>query len=343
MNSMARHMRISNVAVSDEDVDSRQSAATSLATKWGKVKNVSAIVAKVEEVAEALGGDGSPSQTLGEEVEAVIQKTSSSYLFEERPLDIGICAGVAMISMFDRKRNSGGKWLITDVYAVALWSALGYQPALKDERRESLRREVISAASNWAKSAAEKERLRIDVPDPATVEITIGEDEKAKNNVNEAMMSTVDALRYNATLDREELDFLWWAQLGRSRLLDRQLLEIKEPTRIVAEGVEGAKLLRHLPCEVHREIVLRTLDQDPELDLTELLAAIGSDRATLGKPFLEGNVAEYSFVFPLLHALATGEARGAGATVKRRVSEWGERTLLEACFVRMLSDGAGKL
>jgi hypothetical protein len=335
-------MRISGVTVSDDDVNSRRSAATSLATKWGKEKTVSTLVSKAAEIAEALGGDGTPSPELGREVQAAIQKKSASFLYEERPLEISICAGAAMVSILDAPPGNGG-WTIADVYAAALWSALAYQPVLESERRENLRREVLDVTKNWVVTAAEKARQRKIVPDPSALTVTIGESNEATNNFKEAVTDTVEALRRNAALDREELDFLWWAQLGRSRLLNRQLSAINEPTRIIAAAIEGARMLRRLPCEVHRELVLRTLDQDPEFDLPEMLAAVGDDCAVLGAVFAEGAVADHPTVFPLLHALATGEVSGAGGAVKRRVSEWGARALLEAGFAMMISQGAGKL
>lgn len=342
MEKIAVHMRISSVTVSDDDVNSRRAAATSLATSWGKVKAPSAIVSKAADIAEALGGDGNPSPALGGEIQSAIQKKSPSFLYEERPLDVSVCAGMAVVSMLGASPGTSG-WSIQDVYATALWSALAYQPVLETERRENLRREVLDAAANWVVTVNEKARERTEVPDPSTVSITIDSSNVATSNFKEAMTSTVEALRRNSALDREELDFLWWALLGRSRLLNRQLFAIAEPTRIVAAGIEGARMLRRLPCEVHREIVLRTLDQDPELDLAEMLAAVGDDRAVLRTAVIEANVTAHPVIFPFLYALATGEVDGPGAAVKRRVSEWGERALLEAGFARMMSQGAGKL
>lgn len=342
MDNIAAHMRISGVTVNDEDVNSRRAAATSLATIWGKEKNTGAIVSKAADIAKALGGDGNPPPALGTEVQGAIQKKSSSFLYEERPLDISVCAGMAMVSFLDGSPGTVG-WTITDVYATALWSALAYQPVLQAEKRENLRREVLDAASTWSTISAEKARARANVPDPAAIKITIGENNVVTSNFDEAMTNTIEALRRNAALDREEIDFLWWAQLGRSRLLNKQLTAITEPTRIIAAGIEGASILRRLPCEVHREIVLRTLDQDPELNLAELLATLGDDRAVLGASFIEGSVAAHPTVFPLLYALATGEIDESGASVKRHVSEWGERALLEAGLVKMMSQGPSKL
>lgn len=342
MDKIAVHMRISSVTVTDDDVNSRRAAATSIATTWGKETTVSKIVSKAADVAEALGGDGNPSPALGDEIQTAIQKKSSSFLYEERHLDVSVCAGMAMVSILSGSPGTTG-WSNSDVYATALWSALGYQPVLETERRENLRHEVLDTAAHWAMTAAEKARERTSVPDPSAVEVTIDADKGVTNNFKDAMAGTVEALRRNAALDREELDFLWWAQLGRSRLLNRQLSAIAEPTRIVAAGIEGAKILRRLPCDVHREIVLRTLDQDPELDLTEVLAAVGADRALLCAGFIKANVAAHPTVFPLLHALTTGELDKSGAILKRRVSEWGARALLEAGFARLMSQGAGKV
>lgn len=342
MDNIAVHMRISGVTVSDDDVNSRRTAATNLATKWQKERNVPVIVSKAADIAEALGGDDNPPSELGTEIQAAIQKKSSSFLYEERPLDVSICAGMAMVSILSGGPGGRG-WATTDVYATALWSALAYQPVLDAERRESLRLEVLNMAESRSISSAEKARERTNVPDPSELEVTIDADNEVTSNFEKTMSSTVEALRCNAALDREELDFLWWAQLGRSRLLDRQLSAITEPTRIIAAGIEAASMLRRLPCEVHREVVLRTLEQNPELNLEELLAAIGDDRATLAEPFFASVVADHPTIFPLLHALATGEMDRSGAAVKRRVSEWGGRALLEAGFAKLILQGPSKL
>ncbi|EJF69448.1 hypothetical protein A462_24088 [Pseudomonas sp. Ag1] len=342
MENIAVYMRITSVSVSDDDVSSRRTSAASLATAWGKESDILKLVTKATDIAKALSGDGRPSMLLGEEVQKVIQKKSASYLYDERPMDVGVCAGVAMLSLLNKSAGTSG-YQIVDIYAAALWSALGYQHVLEDARREKLRRDVFDAAVKRSRTSAEKARTRLDVSDPSGIKIAIGADGAPTNNISDVLNLTVEALRRNAALDREELDFLWWAQLGRSRILNRQLSAITEPARIVSAGIEGAKMLRRLPCDVHREIVLRTLDQDPELDLSELLEAIGDDRELLGAEFTKGNVMKYPTIFPLLHALATGELDSVGATLKRPVSEWGERALMEAGFVKLIAHGPAHL
>lgn len=342
MENMSLHMRISGINVTDADVSSRIAVATSLKSKWIKEKNLESVITNAVEIAKALGGGVIPPPKLGAEVEAAIRKKSPSYLLVERPLDIGICAGMAIVSLLDSSRSTI-KSMVAETYGLALWSTLSYQPVLDDERREKLRCEVLNAASSWSRKSAEKARERIDVPDLPAIKITISDSGEVSNNIGEAITNSIKALRCNAALDREEIDFLWWAQLGRSRLLDKQLASISEITRIVAAGIEGASMLRGLPCEVHREIVLRTLDQDPSLDLAELIAALGDDRVVLGEAFIEGCVITYPTVFPLLHALATGKTGEKGAAEKRDASEWGTRALLEAGFANMMMKGKKNL
>lgn len=94
--------------------------------------------------------------------------------------------------------------------------------------------------------------------------------------------------------------------------------------RIVTAGIEAANILRRLPCEVHREIVLRTLEQNPELDLEELLSVIGDERTTLSAALTAEHILAHPTVFPLLHALTTGEIDQINSSIKRPVSEWGK-------------------
>lgn len=342
MNVLANHMRITGLQVTNEDVDSRKAAVTSVKATWGKILDVSAIIAKAADVAAALGGDGTPTVPLGEEVQTAVQKKASAFLYVDRPLDVGIVAGLAAIELLsDTPKQSG--WLIADVWAAALWSALGFQPSLDDQKREALRTAVLEKARARSIAGAETARKRDAVPDIGAIAHTAGAETKLGETIIAATSPTIEALRRNAALDREELDFMWWAQLHRSRLLNRPLISIAEPSRLVAAGIEGAKLLRRMPSDVHREIVLRTLDTNPELDLAGLLAALGDDRATLaaniGSALPLGSVT----VFPLIHAIQTEATDVMGASIKRSAEEWGSRALLEAALINLRATGPTKL
>ncbi|MER8779425.1 GTPase-associated system all-helical protein GASH [Mesorhizobium sp. M0977] len=338
MDNISVHMRITGLTPSNEDVDSRRAAASQLATSWGKVKDVDDILRKVAAIAEALGNDGTPTADLGEEIQAAVQKSASAFLYSERPLEVGVCAGMAALSIMKQSVGTHG-WTIVDVYSNALWSALAFQPALAEEKRESLRREVLEQAQQRSLESANKARERDIVADPVDLVVTIGEESKVTTNFRKAAQDSIEALRRNAALDREELDFLWWVQLNRSRLLDRPFAGIAEATRLVASGVEASKHLRRMPAEVHRDLVLRTAEADSELDLAELIAEIGENRTALVGHLSTNPALSHPTIFPLLHALSSGTTEGAGATARRKASIWGGRALLESALLRMMSTG----
>lgn len=333
------HMRITGLTPSNEDVDSRRLAVADLAKAWVKVKDASSIVSKAAQIASSLSGDGKPTVEFGAEVQAAVQKHASAFLCEDRPLEVGVCAGMAAVAMLASDPATSG-WTVPDVYSNALWSALTFQPVLEDEKRENLRTEVLNRAQRRSVDSAEKARERDVVADPVDLIVTVGDDSEVTTNFPKAVLGTIEALRRNAALDREELDFLWWTQLNRSRLLNRPLPGIAEAVRLVGSGIEASNQLRRLPAEVHRDLVQRTVEVDPELDLPELLAEIGADRAALAQGVqASAYVTAHPTVFPLLNAILTGDADVVGSAIKRRASTWGARALLEGALSRHMSTG----
>lgn len=356
MENLAIHMRITGMPVSNEDVDTRRSAIKDLSEEWNKSRQIEPLLATATGIAQALH-DEAPSATFGAEIQTAVQRHASAFLYEESPFEVGIVGGIAFAQIARAKPSATSEWTTAEVLCAAVWSALSYQQPLPETKRETLRSEVLKAAADYAAHAAEASRARSQVDDFAALAITLaapvkkeGETEvdpnavpTAASNFAKATLATISALRRNAALDREELDFLWWAQLGRSRLVGKQLASLAEPVRLVATGIEGAAHLRRLPCEVHRDIVLKTLEKDPELDLKKLLSTIGAEREKLGGQYVGSFATRWPTVFPLLNALATGQSDGPKHEVKRRASEWGARALLEAGMVRYFGMGAAKL
>lgn len=343
MDNLPVHVRITTLAPTNEDVNARRAAIATLSDAWGKIKSVQSIVEKAEMIADSLGGDGTPYEDLGLEVQEALQEHASAFLHEDSPLDVGLCAGMASLSVLEPEPSESG-WTIADIYSNALWSALAFQPILTEEKREKLRREVLDRAQRRSSRSADLARSRSKVPDFSELIVTVAEaPAKPSTSFKKTTGATIDALRRNAALDREEFDFLWWVQLSRSRLLDKPLTALDEPVRLVASGIEAAGHLRRLPAEVHYDLVLRTVDADPELNLEELLGAIGDGTARLTASFDTARAKKYASVFPLLNALATGETDVAGGEVKRRASEWGGRALLEAALNVMWDNGPSNL
>jgi hypothetical protein len=146
MDNIPVHMRITGLAVSNEDVDTRRSAVSDLKASWTKLTAPAQVIAKAAEIAAALEGAGVPPASLGKEIQAAIQKHASAFLYSDRPLEVGICAGMAFVEL--AKPEPGvADWTAVDLLATALWLGLDFQPVLQEQKREDLRHEVLSSDS----------------------------------------------------------------------------------------------------------------------------------------------------------------------------------------------------
>lgn len=338
MKNLALHMRISTLSPTDDEVNSRRAAGTALAGTWAKGKTVAVAFERAQQIAAALWSDVPPA-TLAAEVQTAVQEHSSSFLASDRPVEVGICAAVAVTAMLESKNNVDG-FTQVDVFATALWSALSFQPALQDAKREAMRGEILEGVRARAMKASELSRARITVEDFGAFTVVDGDEAKTSANFKKATGDTIKALRRNAALDREEIDFLWWTLVARSRVLKKPLQAIDEPVRAVVAGIEAAQHLRRLPCEVHRELVLRSLDTNPSLNLNALIAALDESREKIAAAYSDtADATAHPLVFPLLNAIGTGVLDADGASIERSSEDWGARALLEAGLLRVSVTG----
>lgn len=335
MINLALHLRITGMQVLDVDVDSRKAAATDLRSKWNKEGAVGTIFKRASEIAMALGTESDPPVDLAAEVEKAVQGHASAFLSNERPLEIGICAAAAVDAMLEGTRLDNDGWKIVDVLATALWSALSFQSPLNDVKREGLRVEILRLVQQRSMEAAEESRKRMEVAEFGDFAVVPEDDAKTLAAFKKATGSTIKTLRRNAALDREELDFMWWTLAARSHLLNRPLKMLSEPVRLVVAGIEAADYLRRLPCDVHRDLVLRHTDDDAEVTLTELLASLGEDETAIRNSLDDhkATILAAPGVFPLLSALLTGKTHVPDGDGARLSSVWGARALLETSLL----------
>ena len=192
---------------------------------------------------------------------------------------------------------------------------------------------AVDAARNRSLNAGLETRDRHDVPAFGA----FGSDEIDSETFASATIPTVNALRLNAALDREEIDLLWWVLGGVSEIFSRPLQTLSQEVRAVTTGIEIGALMRALPTESHRNLVLRGIEDADPFPLPKLLEALAADRLVVAdslkdEPLIDGA----PLVFPLLSAVRSGEGTGRCADVPRRLSEWGARALLERAVLRIL-------
>ena len=223
-------------------------------------------------------------------------------------------------------------WGAADVLATALWSGGSFLPANPDPKIEEFRSQAIAAAQQRILKSSLETRIRHKVPEFGQ----FGDEILDAERFSAATAGTIDALRYNAALDREELDILWWVLAATSSVLEKPVALLSPATRAITTGIELGALLRGLPGQSHRNLSVRNVEEAEPLSLAGVVDALGVDRPTLAASFeSEVLVDGAASVFPLLNAIRAGSSALAGAEVRRSLKEWCARALLERAVLRV--------
>jgi hypothetical protein len=336
MSIMAKYVRAFLCDPQDEDVAKRNRAVTAIRS-W--IEGL-APPARVVDIASSLA-EGIVGGSLPEEIVVVVERAigdeSEAFVRDGQDLQIKVCAVVAALELVRARPIAVDGWTASDAMAAGLWSALSFQPPVAEEPIELLRQDVLEASRLRVAEVAEAARVRSEVPEVGS--LTIPESDVAGSRANQAYKKAtapiIKVLRENAELDREEIDFLWWALSDWSDALELPLSHFDGAARAIVAGIGGAAKLRKLPASGHRHVVLRAVASGDKKMLCEVTAELGSHGTKLVSPLAASWMSKAASVFPLLSALAGGAATIPGADIKRSAREWGARALLEAGILQV--------
>jgi hypothetical protein len=332
MADVARHMRIFDKEPSDDFVDKRSKTVAAMAEKFLKLKSYDDYFQVAEDIAHSLEVEGfQVSDKRAIEVEEAIRAESSAFDREGQDLQILTCLMLAVLQATKDAQPTASGWSRPEIIAVSIWLSLGTQTPRTEPRVEALRVELVEASRSLISRSASASRSRTAIPDPA-VKITEFTDVKVAESVNRGLMKSIEALRQNAALDREELDMLWWSLGDWSTLQQQHFRQLSMQAAAVTAGIEGSNLLRRLPSEGHKHLVLRHVVDDSERTAAELVTSL----ADYAKPIRDGisqqvYVKKFPHVFRLL-ATICGEKVDTQPLGNR---SWGARAMLESTVLRL--------
>jgi hypothetical protein len=99
---------------------------------------------------------------------------------------------------------------------------------------------------------------------------------------------------------------------------------------------ELAQLLKRMPAEAHKHLVLRLVQGGNKENLIDLISELSNSRVALAEQIGdEAIVASCPHVFPLLNALRNPASKIAGDKEPRGPADWASRALLESGLVRV--------
>jgi len=337
MTNIAIHIRIFEAEPADDFVDKRTSAIKDLSAGFAKRKSSLEILQLANDLAEAVSEKGNMPTALAGEIEGAIRPHSTAFVQEGQELQMLVCALLAALQYLETAVPSQGPK--TDILAAGLWSALSHQPPRTEAPKlEALRIELLELSQSLVIATSSRSRNRTEVPDiyaklPEPLELSTFADALTKGSVK-----TIKSLRDNAALDREELDLLWWVLSDWSTLLNDTLSSSQDAAVAIARGLEAARLLRRLPGDAHKHLVLKGIVKGDPLSMDNLIKKLGDNRAKLAAAYLgNATLAACPAVFPLLVALSEAHSTENESKEKRSLHDWAGRALLESAILHVTS------
>jgi hypothetical protein len=331
MADVARHVRIFDKEPTDDLVTKRTKTISSIAEKFLKLKNYDDYFQIGEDIARALESESFelPNERVSE-LEAAIQAESPAFNREGQNLQMLTCLMLGALTTVQDASLNTTSWGRPEIVASSLWLALGIQVNRPEAKIEALRAELLEAARSLIQRSAETARMRTPVPDPA-VKVAELTEAKIAEGVNKGLLKSIEILRQNAALDREELDLLWWALGDWSVLQSAPYKTLPLQVAAITAGVEVSELLRRLPSEGHKHVALRQIVDDSDRDAAEFVGAMGNGSQIIRSTFATyGYIQKFPHVFQLMASIA-GEQVKTQAIGNR---SWGARAMLEAIVLR---------
>lgn len=337
MTDIAAHIRIFETSPTDDFVEKRVTAIGAISAKFEERKTFPEILTLADGLAAAIAAKGPLPKGIASDVEKSIKDASPSFVLEDRPLEALVCAALGVVNYLSRATPGDGAANRAVVLALALWSALSFQRALAEAKLEKLRGELLDAARDLSARSSESSRQRSTVPEPAFAPVEGGGWAGIAKSWDDGPLETLNALRRNAALDREEIDVLWWVLADWSEVYQEKLSSMDQRLAPLVAAWEIAQLLKRLPAAAHKHLVLRLVEADSKESLTSLIAELGERRAALSQLLANNEiVANYPHVFPLLTALSNRSSEIAGDKEARGRADWASRALLESGLVRVI-------
>ena len=338
MVDIAIHIRILNAEPSDDFVEKRTNAIQDLSKAFAKRRTVPDILQLANDLSAAVATKGILPTALASEVEVAIKEYSPAFVQTGHELETIVCALLAALQYLESARPSKGPLLKPDILAAGLWSALSFQPTRTEAKLEALRAEILARSQSMIITTSSSARNRSEVPNFSYEVPETPDWVSYSESLIKGASKTIKALRDNSALDREELDLLWWVLSDWSSLLNETLSASPPEAAAIGRGIEVARLLRRLPGDAHKHLVLKGIVNGESLALSNLIKTLGDNRTKLASAFQGDTTVEACpAVFPLLLALLTGRASGSGVKVTRSLHEWAARALLESVILHVTS------
>lgn len=334
MNDIGTLVRLFNPSPDDDFVTKRASAVADLKERFRSQRNLDQIHRNVSGLVEGLVSNLLPEQ-LADLVESSIQKFSSSFVREGEATQLTVCAFAAARDLVAECKPTNNGSSTPELFVAAMLSALTGTGPLHPPKLEDMRRQIIEQSTAIVEQSAEESRQRRAIPEPSLV---ASDDETIATlapKIKATVEKVVAPLKFNAALDREELDLLWWALSDWSSVASRPVSTLSPAERLIACSIDTVSLLRRIPATAHVHVALSKIQPAQPVGYADLVSAANVLRGEVQRNagFIAAGL-QYPRVFPLIAALF-GENSPPFWQQDLPSADWCKRLILEAGILRL--------
>ncbi|KAA0950160.1 hypothetical protein FQ186_16860 [Pseudomonas sp. ANT_H14] len=340
MASIASHVRIFDANPADDLVAKRTSAVKELATLFQRSVVVGTTLNFCDELVESLNLKSELGERLAEVVEIAISNSAKAFIADGKTLELRVCGMLGALQAVTGQKSRGSAVTTSDIFSLGLWCGLTFQSPIPEPRFEALRVEVLKNSQAYASARAALSRERVPVPKVQIQVPDIYDPVQLKSALKDGVETANSALRANAAVDREEIDLLWWVLTDWSDILNHRFSTAQNPTAsAIAAGIEAGSMLRRMPEDTHRHLVLRHVNGAKLMSLNELIKALGKERELIISAIEDiEHIKGFNNIFPLMNAIISDDSKHPNAKQKRSLEEWATRALLERTLIRICTN-----
>lgn len=222
MTDIATHIRIFDQDPTDDLVVKRTASLAEIRKVFTKKATVPELFKTANNLACLVGGGNGNIDPFVAEIESAIRKKSQAFVLVGNELQLTVCAQLAVVQLLENASTTTGEVQIADIIAIGLWSALAFQAPRSEAKLEALRAELLQNCQRVVLTKANGTRKRLQVPDVTFEKIETTDAAAIGEAVTGGLKNTIESLRINAAIDREEIDLLWWVIVDWCKLLGRR-------------------------------------------------------------------------------------------------------------------------
>lgn len=329
MANIAKHVRIFNLNPDDDFVTKRTTAISSIETQIKKIKANNEVLKLANALLDAFEKNEKKNETINILSAAALEKGSASFVADDENIQMLVCTVLATIQYLEKTKIIDGNFSPEVILALSLWNGLSFSSPLNEkEKLESLRAELRTVCEKITLDISKSSRIRKITPFKYTTPQSLEE-------IAASIQTSIEALKINSILDREELDILWWVLNGWSRVAKQQLSSLTSLQASIVGSLEIADLLAGLPAEAFSHMACKFGDKNAMYNGTTLIAGLGEIKALIASHIDDNNlIPNYPKIFPL-YTLITNLPPPEGFETERSLLDWSGRMLTETYLLNL--------